>query len=97
MTKAEKIIEHFGLQPKQLRYFPRKGWYVCHSHRTWHARTGSTYYFIGKSFYEIQCSPNWALKRLLYVGLLGGQIQGDSLGLGGQIQGDSLGRGSGIW
>jgi hypothetical protein len=56
VTKAEKIAEHFGVKPEHLSFFPGRGWFYGILER------GAV--FVGKSFHEIQCSPNWALKRL---------------------------------
>jgi hypothetical protein len=53
-TNRQRIANHFVVAVELIRYLPGKGWY-------WFPTNSFEKVFIGKSLYEIQCSPTWEL------------------------------------
>ena len=55
MTKQEKIADHFHVPVETIRYVRGQGW--------WYDGHGRPI-LLGRSFYEVQCTPDWALGRI---------------------------------
>lgn len=53
---ASTLAEHFNAEAKDFRYIHGKGWYFKNARGSEH--------WVGWGLFEIQCSPNWALKKL---------------------------------
>lgn len=54
MTKQERIATHFQVPVETIRYEQGIGWW-------YHDRQNKRQILLGKSFYEVQSTPDWAL------------------------------------
>ena len=55
MTKRERIAAHFQVPVETIRYEQGVGW--------WYNGHGKPV-LLGKSFYEVQSTPDWALRKI---------------------------------
>jgi len=52
VPKSVRLAEHFGGMPSDFNHRHGYGWYYKNKH------------FLGRDFYTVQNSANWALKKL---------------------------------
>ena len=50
-SKNRKLAKHFGAAVEDFVHRHGSGWYYKGK-------------FLGRDFHDVQCSPNWALKKL---------------------------------
>lgn len=56
ISASEKIANHFGADKDDFQHRHGAGWY--------YKGQDGVYRKIGASFFDLQCSANWALKKL---------------------------------